>query len=181
VRVAAADGARPELLFEASFEGPQPSVRAHDGSVSVRYARVGVLDWARTRPGGVVALNPGIPWRIVVLGGASGLRLDATALRLTGLSVTGGASKLDVALPWPEGEVQICLDGGLNRVDIVRPTGSAAQLQVHGGANRLEFDAQRFGAVGGEVRLASPGWDQAADRYVIEARGGATRLTVHES
>jgi hypothetical protein len=54
------------------------------------------------------------------------------------------------------------------------------QLQVHGGANRLEFDAQRFGAVGGDVRLATPGWELATDRYVVEVGGGASRLTVQE-
>src|SRR5205823_3630841 len=36
------------------------------------------------------------------------------------------------------------------------------------GANRLEVDAQRFGAVGGQLRLASPGWSSPA---IIEVRG----------
>jgi hypothetical protein len=55
------------------------------------------------------------------------------------------------------------------------------QLQVQGGANRLEFDEQRFGAVGGDVRLASSGWEGASDRYVVDVSGGASRLTVQEN
>jgi hypothetical protein len=30
------------------------------------------------------------------------------------------------------------------------------------------------------LRLASPGWELAGDRYDIEVRGGASRLTVQE-
>ena len=180
VRIVAADGSRPELLYEASFEGPQPSARVQGGSVVLRYARVSMFDWARAKPSGNVALNADIPWRVAVQGGASGLMLDARGLRLQELCVRGGASKLELGLPRAEGEVNVCLEGGVNRVDIRRPIGTAAQLQVHGGANRLEFDRQRFGAVGGDVRLATPGWEQAADRYVIEARDGASRLAVHE-
>ena len=70
--------------------------------------------------------------------------------------------------------------GGASRVRIQRPSGVAAQLRVHGGANRLEFDAQHFGAVGGDAVLAGPGWDLASDRYTIEIRGGASRLSVQE-
>jgi hypothetical protein len=51
-------------------------------------------------------------------------------------------------------------------------------MLVRGGANRLELDGRRFGAVGGELRLASPGWDTAGDRYDVEVQGGASRLEI---
>src|SRR5579864_4627202 len=105
VRITAADGTRPELLYEASFEGPQPTAKVHAGSVVFRYARVSMVDWARSRPSAVIALNPEIPWRIAVQGGASGLTLDARELRLGEVCVSGGASKLEVWLPSPQGEV----------------------------------------------------------------------------
>ncbi len=180
VRICAAEEAQPELLYQASFDGPRPTVKVQGGAVVVRYARVSVSDWARAKPSGAVALNPGIPWRIGVQGGASGLSLDARGLQLQEVCVRGGASKVEVVRPRPRGEVRVCLDGGVNRGDVRYPPGTAVQLQVYGGANRLEFDAQRFGAVGGDVRLTSPGWEQVADRYVIEARGGASRLSVNE-
>jgi DNA-binding MarR family transcriptional regulator len=178
VRIAAR--AREELLYEASFEGPQPRLRAEDGRISVRYARISMLDWSRAKLAGTVLLNPLVAWRIAILGGASSVRLDGAGLRLQEFKVCGGASKLDLALPLPAGEVKVCLEGGLNRVDIQLPADTAVQLHVHGGANRLEFDGQRFGAVGGDVRLATRGWEQATDRYAIDARGGASRLAVHQ-
>ena len=63
---------------------------------------------------------------------------------------------------------------------IQRPMGVPIELQLRGGANRLEFDQQHFGAVGGDVRLASPEWELASNRYALEVRGGASRLSIHE-
>jgi hypothetical protein len=166
------------LLYAARFDGVQPLVRAQGGAVSVRYRRLGILEWGGARPTGTVALNPSVAWRISLRGGAADVSVDASGLRLEGLSVSGGASKLDVKLSRPEGRVEVCLDGGLSRVQIQHPQEAPVELRVHGGANRLEFDAQRFGAVGGEIRLATPGWEQSERGYAIEARGGASRLVV---
>jgi DNA-binding MarR family transcriptional regulator len=178
VRILAADAASSQL-YRATFEGAQPSVRAQSGSVSVRYKRMGPFEWASGQAGSI-ALHPGIPWRFAFLGGASDVQLDARALQLAGVRVEGGADKFDLLLPPPRGSVQLCFEGGQNRLHIQRPDGVALQLLVQGGANRLEFDARRFGAVGGDLRLASPGWEQAEDRYIVELRGGASRLTVSE-
>jgi hypothetical protein len=179
VRIFAADSVNDEL-YRATFEGIQPSLRAQAGTVTVRYKRVGLFEWG-SRHSGMVALNPGVPWSIALRGGASGVDVDARGLELRGLRLDGGASKLDIWLPAPRGSVSVFIEGGVNRAQIQRPDGVPLQLQVQGGANRLEFDAQRFGAVGGEVRLASPGWELASDRYVVDVRGGASRLTVNEA
>jgi hypothetical protein len=116
-----------------------------------------------------------------VRGGAADVTLDATRLKLEALSVSGGASELEVQLPGAHGHVQICIEGGLNRVAIQHPEETPVELRVHGGANRLVFGARRFGAIGGDLRLATPGWEEATDRYAIEARGGASRLVIQEN
>jgi len=168
-------------LYRARFEGVPPTLRVQGGSIGVRYRRMGPFEWGGTRHSGVLELNASIPWSITLHGGASAASVDARGLQLRELRVDGGASKFDVWLPRPTGSVCVCLEGGLNRIQIERPAGVPLQLQVQGGANRLEFDEQRFGAVGGDVRLASPGWEIAEDRYLVEVRGGASRLTVQES
>ena len=179
LRISALDGPDRELyLYRATFEGPQPSARVHDGNVVFRYRRVAPFDWARHT--GVVGLNPSIPWGIVLTGGASNVALDARGLQLRELKLDGGASKVDITLGAPRGTVPVRVVGGLVRMQIVRPADVPAQIQVRGGANRLEFDGQRFGAIGGDVRLASPGWEAATDRYAIEVHGGASRLDIHE-
>jgi DNA-binding MarR family transcriptional regulator len=179
VRICAADSVNDEL-YRATFEGIQPSLRAQSGTVTVRYKRGGPYEWG-AQHSGMVALNPGVSWTLALRGGASAVGVDARGLELRGLRLDGGASKLDIWLPAPRGSVSVCIEGGVNRAQIQRPEGVPLQLQVHGGANRLEFDAQRFGAVGGDLRLASPGWELASDRYIVEVGGGASRLTVNES
>jgi DNA-binding MarR family transcriptional regulator len=164
-------------LYHAVFEGPQPTVRVQDGHVIFRYKRMNLFDWGKHA--GTVGLNPKIDWGIALRGGASSLVIDARGLQVRELTIEGGASKLDILLSAPTGTVPVRIDGGLNRVRIERPTRVPAQVLVHGGANRLEFDGQRFGAVGGDVRLATPGWELATDRYALEIRGGASRLEVH--
>jgi hypothetical protein len=49
---------------------------------------------------------------------------------------------------------------------------------VGGGASNLTFDDQRFGAVGGEVKLHSHDYNGAADRYDVSITGGANNLTL---
>jgi hypothetical protein len=58
------------------------------------------------------------------------------------------------------------------------PTATAASLRVGGGVSRLSFGDQRFGAVGGGIRLQTEGFDRTADRYEIEIEGGSSCLTV---
>lgn len=166
----------PAQLYHASFEGGQPGVRVQDGNVTFRYRGMTLFDWRKHA--GSVALNPTIPWSISMRGGASKVRVDARKLELRELCVKGGASYLEVHLPAARGTVPVCIDGGVSRVQISRPAWVPGQLQVRGGANRLEFDGQRFGAIGGDLRLASPAWDEAGDRYDMDIRGGASRLQI---
>ncbi|HZD68380.1 MAG TPA: hypothetical protein VFA45_05525 [Actinomycetes bacterium] len=52
------------------------------------------------------------------------------------------------------------------------------RLHVGHGAADLRFDVQAWGAVGGELRLATPEAAQARDRYEIEIGSGAAQLEV---
>ncbi len=61
---------------------------------------------------------------------------------------------------------------GASEVTIHRPTGTAARVQVAGGASRVSFDDQFYKALGGEASWKTSDLEQAADRYEIDfARG----------
>jgi hypothetical protein len=83
-----------------------------------------------------------------------------------------------VTLPRPSGTVSVRVSGGASDVTIHRPAGVAARVRVGRGASKLAFDDQHFGAIGGETRLQTPDYGDAADRYDIEVSGGASKLTV---
>lgn len=166
-------------LYRARFEGAAPNVKVEDGTVTFRYSRRflgGLFDW-RGHPG-EVALNAEVPWAVEIRGGAYQTEADLGGLELSSLALKGGTSELALTLPEPSGVVPVSVSGGAYKVSIRRPAGVEARLSVKSGAATLTFDEQHFDALGGKVRLQSPGYDGASDRYDIEISGGASEVTV---
>jgi DNA-binding MarR family transcriptional regulator len=177
-RLTLGDVSGTDDLYRARFEGPVPKVRVQDGVVTFRYSRrFGGLFDRRDHPG-QVTLNAAVPWDVEVRGGAYRIEADFGGLELSSFILTGGISELALTLPEPSGVVPVRLSGGASKVGIRRPAGAEARLNVKSGAAKLTFDEQSFDAVGGKVRLQSPGYDGASDRYEIEVSGGASELTV---
>jgi hypothetical protein len=181
VTIAAAPALRD--LFQAHFEGPAPQVQVAGGAVTIQYPRLSLAEWARYallwgRMATSIQLNTTLPWQIGIRGGVSKLSADLRALRLSGLTIVGGASEVTIDLPAPLGEVPIRVAGGASHITLRRPAGAAARVGVRSGASPRALDEQDFGAGGGTVRLATPGGERAADRYEIEVAGGASNLTV---
>lgn len=56
----------------------------------------------------------------------------------------------------------------------------AARVHASGGATNLTFDEQHRGAIGSEVNLQRPDYDDVANRYDIGVTGGANNLTIDE-
>jgi hypothetical protein len=164
-------------LYRARFEGTAPKVEVEDGVVTFRYPRrFRLFDW-RSHPG-VVTLNASVPWEVEVRGGAARIEADLSGLELSSFLLKSGISDLALTLPEPSGVVPIRLSGGASKVSISRPAGVETRLSLKGGAATLTFEEQSFDALGGKVRLQSPGYDGATDRYEIEVSGGASELTV---
>src|SRR5262245_49946512 len=177
-----ADAAMPDL-YRAHFEGPAPRVQARDGAVSVQYRRLSLTGWAKYallwgRHAAEITLNAAIPWQVEIRGGVSKLDADLRELQLIAFEVRGGASEVVASLPRPSGVVAVRIAGGASNVTLRRPAGVAVGVRVRSGASRLTFDEQHFGAIGGEIRLATTGYSGTADRYEISIAGGASRLTV---
>lgn len=170
-RIALRAGPAIEGLYEARFEDRQPDIRVHGGTVRI-------VQHHGRRGGGEVSLNTTIPWEVVVNGGAWGLTADLRGVMLASFEVNGGASRIDLTLGMPSGVVPVRISGGVTKAEVRRPEGAPAQLRVTGGAAKLELDDSSFGAVGGETRLQTPDFPDAADRYEIEVRGGASRLAI---
>ena len=169
------DASIPET-YRAEFYGPKPQVRETDGVVSIDYPRFNPLIWGRTAAN--VTLNPSKAWAIDIDGGVSRLDADLRRVELAGIDVEGGASQFDVQLPRPTGAVRIGVSGGASKLTLRRPAAVPARLHVGGGASKLALDDQFFGAVGGPIRLETPDYSVAGDRYEVEIGGGASKIKV---
>ncbi|MBO0682310.1 MAG: hypothetical protein J2P45_04060 [Candidatus Dormibacteraeota bacterium] len=170
-----------DVLCRAHFEGALPRVRLQDGEIAVDYRRHRAAfsflrDWRQTT--GHLALNAGIPWRIEFRHGVYELRADLSGIDLRSIEVRGGLSEGEIILPRPSGTVPITVRGGVNNIAIRRPAGVPARFAIRGGASRLAFDQQHFGAIGGRTELRSAGFGEAAGRYDIEVLGGASGLRI---
>jgi hypothetical protein len=167
-------------LCRARFGNRIPAIGVQRDIVTIRYPRVPSCDWLNDqseRPA-EVSLNARIPWDVEVRGGASRLLADLRGLRLGSLSLEGGASRVEVVLPFPSGTVAVVVLGGASNVAVRRPTGVATRLRVSGGATHLKFDDRRIGAAGGELDLPDRDYDGVADRYDITITGGANNVSI---
>jgi DNA-binding MarR family transcriptional regulator len=170
------DAAMDEL-YRASFEGPVPDVKVEGGTVTLRYPRrLRLFDRSKQRA--EVALNAAVPWQIELKGGASEVVAELRGLDVSGLEIRGGASSFRVELPEPSGTVPVRITGGATEIVVRRPAGTAARVRLKGWASQLTFDDQTFGALGSDVRLQSPGYEDAAGRYDVEVSGSASDLTL---
>lgn len=169
------DASIPES-YQAQFTGPKPQVTEADGVVSIDYPRINPLIWGRTSAN--VTLNPSKAWAMEIHAGVSRLDADLRRVELTGIGVQGGANQFDAQLPRPTGAVRINVSGGASKLTLRRPAAVPVRLHVGGGATKLALDDQFFGAVGGPIRVETPDYSAAGDRYEVEIGGGASKITV---
>jgi hypothetical protein len=177
VRITAATG---EDLYRVRLTGHDPTVRAAGGLVVVRFPRARPCDCWATPAGehAAVSLGRGVRWEIAVRGGASHVVADLRRLAVARLDFGGGAGRVALALPPPQGTVRLRILGGASNTVVYRPAGVAASLRVAGGATGVTLDTQRVGVSGGDVELHSAGAARGAGRYEIAVSGGANALVV---
>jgi hypothetical protein len=125
-------------------------------------------------------LSDSIPWDLSCSTGAIRGDFDLSTATLTGFECKTGASRVDLRLPAPKGQVPIRVEGGALTVDVTRPAASAVKVQVSAGAVRLKADGARQDGVGSR-EWRSAGYDAAADRYDVTVAGGAANVTVDRS
>ena len=161
-----------EDLYRASFEGKVPDIRVDGGTVTVKYR-------PSLRPTrGEITLSGRIPWAIQARWGMSDVEADLEDVQLTGLEISGGASRIEARLPRPKDAVAIRIGGGASNVELIRPTGVPVRVRIGAGASKLVVDDFRLGAAGGKTDWRSTDYDQVEGRYDIDIGAGASKLTV---
>jgi hypothetical protein len=176
-RLRLAVDAELDRMVRARFRGSAPKASLEGETLTFRYPRLGLpQEWRRR--GADVTLSPSVPWEIEIKGGAASVDADLRGLRLLSLRIGAGASGVEVVLPPPDGDVPVTIGGGASHVRLTRPADVPVRLRIRGGASRLEFGDEVFGALGGPINLQSDTFGDARDRYEITVGGGASRLRV---
>ncbi len=165
-------------LYRARFDGEPPRISVAGGHVTVDYKRsaLRLFDWRRRA--GAITLNQAVSWAFVVRGGISNVRADLRSGTFRGIDVPGGAHHVELALGAVEGTAQVRIGGGADGIRITRPASVPVRVRIGSGSHKLELDTLSLGAVGGETKWSSPGYETADDRLDIDIGGGAHQIVV---
>lgn len=165
-------------LYHATidYSGPKPSVSLDrsNGNLTITQGNTGFGVFQTRHFTLDLQINSTIPWRISANGGASTETFKLASLPLKSLDLNTGASREDITLGPPSGVVPITINGGALTVNLHRPPGTGASVNVSGGAVSLTFDGHQSHGIG-EVQEGS---GSSADTYRVEVSGGACTVTM---
>jgi len=174
--------------------------RSDAGELRVRDDRRGDAADVRVQPagfggdivvfGGVPPVNvdvrvaSDVPTSLRVQGGAGDFLLDLRAIQVRDVRVETGASKVELTLPKPSGDVPVRIQAGAASVVIVVPDDVEARITTTGGLLSISTVNSRFGA-GRSASLArnassmeTAGYAAAKDRVTITIEAGASSITI---
>lgn len=174
--------------------------RSEGGEIRVRDDRRGDAANVRVQPSGFngdIALFGGtppirvdvraasdVPTSLRVEGGAGEFTLDLRDIRLKDARIETGASRVDLTLPRPSGDVPIRIQAGAASLTIVVPDEVEARVATTGGLLSTSLQNARFGS-GSSAAFArsgganeTAGYAAAKDRVTITIEAGASSITI---
>ncbi|MEJ3745234.1 hypothetical protein WEI85_18315 [Actinomycetes bacterium KLBMP 9797] len=123
-----------------------------------------------------VRLSSRLPWRVRLTGGADAHKLDLRAGTLRGLDVVGGASRVDLSLPKPQGTVPLKLTGGIGQLLVHAPRDVPARVRVGSGATNVRLDDFSRNSPSPGTVFTPDDWEDGRDRYDLDAVAGVGTL-----
>ncbi len=178
-------------LVEASSEGGEIAVhdarRGDLADIRVQPANAGDVLFLRGVPPSDVNVRVAsdVPTSLRISGGAGDFTVDLHDIKVTDARVDTGASRLDLTLPTPSGDVPVRVSAGAASVTIVVPDGVEASITTSGGIVSTTTLNPRLGsgtsggvARGGAVQQTS-GYTTAHDRVTVTISAGASSVTIH--
>lgn len=125
-----------------------------------------------------VALNASVLWDLRVAGGAELSTIDLSAGRVGGVELTGGASRINLTLPKPNGTLSVRMSGGVSLFD-VRTTGEVpVRVRVGSGAGQVTLDGLLHSGVAAGKTFTPDHWGETLDRVDVDASAGMSAMTV---
>jgi Domain of unknown function (DUF5668) len=156
-------GSRPDISLDRS-----------NGNLTISQGNTGFDVFQVRRFTLDLQINSSIPWTIASNGGASTETFKLASVPLKSIDLNTGASREDITLGAPSGVVPITINGGALTVNLHRPPGTGASVNVSGGAVSLTFDGRQNHAIG-EVQEST---GSSTDMYRVEVSGGACTVTM---
>jgi hypothetical protein len=152
-----------------------PHVDEHAGTVYLSLRATG-----NDGPGAVeVLLNASVRWNLRLGGGVRQSVLDMAGGTLERLDLAGGATRIELTLPRPDGTLAVRMTGGIHEFLVHTPAQIPTRVRVGRGAGRVVLDGRTHNGVAGGELFTPPGWAASVDRIDLDAVAGMGTLTVN--
>ncbi|MEV6599781.1 hypothetical protein AB0M36_23445 [Actinoplanes sp. NPDC051346] len=151
-----------------------PRAAEQDGRVRLFLDRAG-----GHRPATVdIALTSRVRWDLRVAGGASLNTIDLSDGGVSGVDLTGGASRINLILPRPDGTLSVRMTGGVSLFDVRTADRVPVRVRVGGGADQVVLNGHSHSRVAAGSLFTPASWARAADRIDVDAAAGMSALTL---
>jgi hypothetical protein len=168
-------------LGDRLFQVETPAGGAHRPVVAVAGDEVR-LELADREQNGVsaveVELSAAVRWQVRILGGSTEQLIDLAEGRVSGVELTGGATRIELTLPPPAGTTTVRMSGGAGRWTVHQVGDAPVRVLVGGGAGSVTIDGTSESGVGAGTVFSPPGWDGAEDRVDIDAVAGMSTFVL---
>jgi hypothetical protein len=125
-----------------------------------------------------IALNETVKWDLRVSGGTAQSSIDLSGARVGEVDLAGGASRINLTLPRPDGTLSVRMSGGVSLFDVRTAGGAPVRVRIGGGAGQVTLGGRSHPGVAAGRTFTPPSWDAAADRVDVDAAAGMSALTV---
>ncbi|WP_199514758.1 hypothetical protein [Nucisporomicrobium flavum] len=125
-----------------------------------------------------VALSTRVRWDLRVAGGADSSTIDLSGGRVGGVDLSGGASRIMLTLPRPDGTLTVRMSGGVSLFDVRTAGAASVRVQVGRGAGSVMLGGRTHRGVAAGQTFTTRAWTDTADRVDVQAVAGLAALTV---
>jgi hypothetical protein len=125
-----------------------------------------------------IVLNAGVRWTLRLDGGADTTRVDLTGADVEAVDLNGGATRIDLTLPAPQGLVPVRMTGGVNQFQVRLAGGTPVRVRVQSGAGQVTVDGSTHRGIAPGRSFTANGWDSADSGIDLLAVAGMAALTI---
>ncbi|RSM67695.1 hypothetical protein DMB66_15260 [Actinoplanes sp. ATCC 53533] len=125
-----------------------------------------------------ITLNAAVLWDLRFSGGAELSTIDLSAGRVGGVDLTGGASRIALTLPPPDGTLSVRMSGGVSLFDVRAAGQTPVRVRVGSGAGQVTLNGQNHAGVSAGQTFTPADWGTTVDRIDVDAAAGMTAMTV---
>jgi hypothetical protein len=158
-------------LYRITAPAAAPAVTDTDGRIRLSLGRgpARAVD---------VLLSASVRWDLRVGGGAELSTIDLGGAQLAAVDLAGGAGRIELTLPRPDGTLTVRMSGGVSRFDVHTAGQVPVRVRVGSGAGQVVLDGTSHSGVAAGALFTPAGWNHSVDRIDVNAVAGMSALTV---